>query len=67
MEGDMYCFVTDQSGHWFKIRVSQKQEFEDYVEAMENDIDWEGDDYNQYRCMHPVNYMFPIVDVLKES
>jgi hypothetical protein len=67
MGANMYCFVTDSSGHWFKIDVSQKQDFEDYVESMENDACWEGEDYSQYRCMHPVNYMFPILEVLKES
>ncbi len=63
----MFCFVNDSSGHWFKIKVSQKQDFEDYVEAMENDSVWEGEDYAQYRCMYPTNYMFKEILVLKEN
>ena len=64
---NMYCFVTDHSGHWFKINVSQREDFYDYIETMENDAVWEGEDYDQYRCMHPVNYMFNEILVLKET
>ena len=63
----MFCFVTDQSGHWFIIKVYQKQEFEDYCEAMENDVDWEGTDFDKYRSLHPVNYMFSSRETLKET
>ena len=61
-----WCFVHDSSGHWFKIPVSKKSDFDDYVYAAENDLNWEGEDYEKYRSMHPVNYMFQTVDVLKE-
>lgn len=61
------CFVTDDSGHWYKIPVKLKNEFEEYREAMENDLDWKGVDFDKYRSMHPVNYMFPVIEVLKEN
>ena len=63
----MWCFTTDSSGHWFKIPVVYKSIFEDYVDAMENDKDWKGENFEKYRCMHPVNYMFKEISVLKES
>jgi len=63
----MFRFITDGAGHWYIIEVSQRQEFEDYCEAMENDSEWHGIDFNKYRSMHPVNYMFSTREVLKES
>ena len=63
----MWCFVTDSSGHWFRIPVSYKAEFERYVEIMENDGIWDGSDFDRYRSMHPVNYMYANIEVLKES
>ena len=63
----MFCFVHDGDGHWYIIEVSQRQEFEDYREAMENDGEWHGVDFNKYRSMHPVNYMFSSRETLKET
>jgi hypothetical protein len=62
-----WCFVTDNTGHWYKIPVSKKYDFEEYIHAMENDLIWDNDDFEKYRCMHPVNYMFKDIEVLKEN
>ena len=63
----MFCFVNDGDGHWYIIEVSQRQEFEDYCQAMENDGDWNGVNFNDCRSLHPVNYMFSSREVLKEN
>lgn len=60
----MWCFVRDDSCHWYKIPVNKKSEFEDWVE---NNDTWEGESFDNFRCMSPENYMFPQVLVLKES
>lgn len=63
----MLCFIQDGDSHWYKMPVSKRNEFHDYEEAMENDLDWTGTDFSQYRCMHPCNYMMAEILVLKES
>ena len=63
-----YCFITDHDGHWYKIPVDKRNLFDDYLDAMANDdIDYNGETFTKYRCMHPCNYMFKNVEVLKES
>ena len=65
------CFVTDNVGHWYKIPVSEKQNFEDWLEITSHDKHEDSVEFNKcfddYRCMHPVNYMFKEIEVLKES
>ena len=66
---DYWCFVTDNDGHWYKIPVSKKPEFEDWCECEENGFEHDYPDYDNFRSMHPLNYMFKIneLKVLKES
>ena len=67
------CFVTDNDGHWYKIPVSKREDFHEWVEYIESYIDPEDsqdfdfDKYDSYRCMHPTNYMFNDIEVLKEN
>jgi hypothetical protein len=64
----MFCFVTDNDGHWYKIPVKHKSLFEEWVECMYNDQEWEHEvDFENYRSMHPSNYMFNDVYILKEN
>lgn len=67
-------FIQDEEGHWYKIHVSQKENFEKWTELCNKpscqveDEDYEGlPDFDSHRCMHPCNYMFKDIQVLKES
>lgn len=71
---EYFCFVTDNDGHWYKIPVKLKTKFEDwveysatYTEALDRDDLANVPDFDDYRCMHPVNYMFEKILVLKET
>lgn len=62
-----WCFITDAEGHWYKIPVNKKYEFEKWVQAVESISDlYDYEDFDKYRCMHPVNYMFKEPTTLKE-
>lgn len=63
----MFRFINDGDGHWYIIEVSQVAEFEKFCEAMENDDDWNGVDFNKFRSLPPVLYTFSSREVLKES
>lgn len=69
-----FCFVTDKQGYWYRIPVKKREEFFDWSEnykkyEKELNLDDLADvpDFNDYRCMHPINYMFNEIKVLKES
>lgn len=48
------CFlVRDNDCHWYLISESKISEFRDWVEAQEQDEDWHGEDYNEYRVDGP--------------
>jgi len=62
-----YCFTTNRVGRWYKIPVNKRNLFDNYVDAMENDDkQYDGENFEKYRCMHPCNYMFKNIEVLKE-
>ena len=67
-------FIQDEEGQWYKIPVSQKENFEKWIElnskpsCQVEDEDFAGlPDFYFSRCMHPCNYMFKDIQVLKES
>lgn len=66
---EYWCFVTDNDGHWYRIPVSKREEFHDWCECEVNGFDHEYPDYDGYKAMHPINYMFKIdeIKVLKEG
>lgn len=65
---DYWCFVTDNDGHWYRIPVNTKFQFEKWVEVIETiDFTYDDQDFSKYRSMHPINYMFKDVEVLKEN
>jgi hypothetical protein len=75
-KSEYVCFVTDSDGYWYKIPVSEKQNFEDWVELIGmryvtvedlKRMDEANGRFDDYRCMHPVNYMFKETFVLKEN
>ena len=57
----MNCFVVDHEGAWYKLPVALRDEFYDYLDGISNE------DFMKYRCLHPCNYMFSDLQVLKES
>lgn len=64
---DYWCFVTDNSGGWYKIPVNYRFMFTQWLDAVENMNDvWDHPDFTQYRSMHPVSYMFKEITTLKE-
>jgi hypothetical protein len=63
-----FMFIQDENdGHWYKIPVSLKESFYDWQESMYTESEWLGCDFDKYRCMHPCNYMFKEIEVLKEN
>ena len=67
MVEEYWCFVIDFKGIGYRIPVSKREEFYDWDESCQNG--YQNNDFLNFRCMHPVNYMFKIEDlkVLKES
>ena len=63
------CFVFDYgTKYWYKIPVELRDEFESFVQRKStSDIIWEGTNFDVYRSLNPVNYMFGDVQVLKVS
>lgn len=65
-------FIQDDEGHWYKIPASQKEKFEEWIEFCNKpscqieEGDWDGPDFDSLRYMHPCNYMFKEIYVLKE-
>jgi hypothetical protein len=73
---EYFCFVIDHDGHWYKIPVSEKSNFNDWVELTSQRylteeiikrLEETHECFDDYRCMHPVNYMFKEIEVLKEN
>jgi len=68
------CFVSDIDGLWYKLPVKLKDDFYDWVDSRMNYVSEEDleachqeNPFVKYRCLHPVNYMFKDVSVLKEN
>lgn len=67
-----YMFIQDSDGIWYKIPVSQRNKFEEWIEISNKpscqfeEGDYNGPNFDDYRCMHPCNYMFKEINVLKE-
>ena len=49
-------FVTDGS-HWFLVPEDMIDEYYEFEEAMENDEEWNGTNFNEMMCGHPSNYV----------
>lgn len=70
---NLLMFIQDDEGHWFKIKVSQKEKFYEWIEfcnkpsCQVKEEDYDGPDFDKLRCMHPCNYMFKEIFVLKET
>lgn len=66
-------FIQDDEGHWYKIPVSLKEKFQEWIEysnkpsCQYEDGDYNGPEFDDYRSMHPCNFMFKEIDVLKET
>jgi hypothetical protein len=66
-------FVQDSYGIWYRIPVSKKEKFEEWLEIDKKpscqieEGDYDGPNFSDYKCMHPCNYMFKSIEVLKES
>lgn len=66
-------FIQDNDGHWYKIFVSDRDKFDEWVELCEKpscqieEDDYTGPDFDKFRCMHPCNYMSSDIRVLKEN
>lgn len=64
----MFCFYQAYTGRWFKIPVLLRPKIEEYFEKVQenpyhtSDICWD-----MFICMHPNNYMFKEIEVLKEN
>lgn len=68
MKDNYYCFISDCDRHWYKIPVDKLYAFNEYLAAINNkEIEYCEENFEKYRCMHPCNYMFKNVEVLKES
>lgn len=63
MTQEYFCFATDNKGYWYRIPVKLKRIFDDCLEENSPVIK----EFDRYRSLHPVNYMFTDVAVLKES
>lgn len=63
----MQCFIQDFDGFWYKIPVSLRDEFSKWLEDFQEYRDRLHTDFDKYRCLHPCNYMFDSVEVLKEA
>jgi hypothetical protein len=60
---EYFCFVCDKNGLWYKIPVRVKNTFDEFSENNNPLIK----EFSKYRSMHPCNYMFNDIFVLKES
>lgn len=60
-------FVQDDSCHWYLIPAGERDNFNNWVAAMENyGADYIGKDYDQHRIDgHPSHYF--VVDAVKET
>ncbi len=63
----MYCFIEDFDGLWYKIPVSLRGEFCQWLEDIQEYRERLHENFDKYRCMHPCNYMFKSVKVLRET
>jgi hypothetical protein len=59
-----YCFVADSGSIWYRIPVIMRNQFYNLLDDNEKELKTM---FFSYRCLHPINYMFPVVEVLKES
>lgn len=73
MTNNYLMFVQDDEGHWYKIPTNLKEQFEEWLEFFNKpscqfeEGDYNGPDFDKYRSMHPCNYMFKEIHVLKET
>jgi hypothetical protein len=59
---EYFCFITDNDGFWYFIPVNQRDNFTSCLEDMESDPNLYIvfiKNFERYRSLHPVNYMFP--------
>lgn len=73
-ENDYFCFVSDADGVWYRVPVKLREDFYDWTESKSNYVaeeDLEAEpyfpDFSKYRSLHPCNYMFKTIEVLKET
>jgi hypothetical protein len=68
MPNEYTMLIQDYDGHWYRIPVSQKENFEEWNEFCNNELsDYTGPQFDSYRSLHPCNYMFKEIHVLKEA
>lgn len=74
MSEEYFCFLSDTDGLWYRVPVKMRDEFYDWIDSKllyvaEEDLESEPyfTDFSKYRCLHPCNYMFKSVEVLKET
>lgn len=68
----MFCFYqspTGSNGSWYKIPVELRQQIENDFEMvlLKNHYHLSSINWDEYKCMHPCNYMFKEIEVLKEK
>ena len=61
--------MQDSRGLWYKIPLDKRSQIEQYFQNIieKNDNNYYDSSFDQYICLHPCNYMFKNVEVLKES
>ena len=66
-------FIQDNAGQWYKILVSDRNKFDEWIEFYDklscqfDEGDYDGPNFDKFRCMHPCNYMASDIQVLKEN
>ena len=57
--------MQDESCHWYCIPADKKCLFNRWIQAMENDDDYSGESFDEYRLnMHVSNYCFKNVQAM---
>lgn len=54
-----YRLIQDEDCHWYVIRTTQEEEFNQWQDAMAGAIDWDGFDFNEVRVNGPHTITFP--------
>lgn len=50
----IFCFMTDNDGHWYKVPAGVEDRFQTLVDEGEDDNIF--DEFSLYRCEHPSQY-----------
>jgi hypothetical protein len=62
---ERFCFMPDDDGHWYKVNVLQRGEFEELLEKGEaGELDFEEKFGDARLNMHISNYSFTSVEEL---